>query len=202
MKVDNVSIFVGQDSQNSRGLLLGLNQKEGNSSPFFAGALNNNVDPIAQKKQMAQKQAMKVVGNAFAADRKIDMEMADREARIREMRAENLEAKNALNELEVQKKDIGREYGLGEEGLSDEDWNILEKGKKTPMLMSDEEKARYQEMEEQGLTGSIMTVARILMTWRTFIRIPLMRIPKRSRVMRRPIRRYIRPVWICARAIL
>ena len=152
MKVNNVSIFVGQDSQNGYGLLPGLNQKEGNSNTIFAGALNGNLDPIAQKKQQAQKKAMKVVGDAFAADRKIDMEVADREARIKEMRAENLEAKNALKDLEAQKQEIGKEYGLGEEGLSDEDWSILEKGSKMPSEMSEEEKARYQEMKEQGLT--------------------------------------------------
>jgi len=152
MKVDNVSIFVGQDSQSGRGLLLGLSQREGNSSAFFAGALNGNVDPIAQKKQMAQKKALKVVGDAFAADHKIDMEVADREARIKEMRAGNLEAKRALKELEVQKQELGKVYGLGEEGLSDEDWDILDKGRRMPMAMSDKEKTRYQEMKEQGLT--------------------------------------------------
>lgn len=154
MKVNNVSIFVGEDPQSSRKQLLGFaGQKEGNSSTFFAAALNGNVDPIGLKKQMAQKKALKVVGDAFAADRKIDMEVADREARIKDMRAENLESQKALNDLEAQKKDIGKEYGLGEEGLSDEDWTILKKGKETPIFMSDEEKARYQEMEEQGLTG-------------------------------------------------
>ncbi len=153
MKVDNVSIFMGQDFQNGRGLLTGLSQKEGNNSTFFAGALNNNVDPIALKKQMAQKKALKVVGDAFAADRKIDKEVADREARIKDLRAENSEARNALKDLDAQMKEIGREYGLGDEGLSEEDWVILKKGKETPMFMSDEEKARYQEMDEQGLTG-------------------------------------------------
>lgn len=153
MKVNNVSIFVGEDPKSGRSQLLGLNQKEGNRSTFFAGSLNNNVDPIAQKKQQAQKKAMKVVGDAFAADRKIDMEVTDREAKIKDLRAENLESRKALNELNAQKQEIGKLYGLGEEGLSDEDWSILDKGHKSPMLMSDEEKARYQEMEELGLTG-------------------------------------------------
>lgn len=153
MKVNNVSIFVGEDSLSGRSQLFGLHQKEGNKSTFFAGSLNQNIDPITQKKQLAQKKALKVVGDAFAADHKADMEVTDREAQIRAMRAENLEAQNALNALEAQKKEIGKVYGLGEEGLSDEDWNILEMGHEKPMCMSDEEKARYQEMEEQGLTG-------------------------------------------------
>lgn len=152
MKVNNVSIFVGQDSQNGRGLLVGLNWKESGSSTFFAGSLNGDIDPIALKKQMAQKKALKVVGDAFAADHKADMEVADREARIQEMRAENREARKALNELEAQKQEIGKVYGLGEEGLSDEDWEILEKGKEMPSTMSDAEKARFQEMKDQGLT--------------------------------------------------
>lgn len=152
MKVNNVSIFMGQDSQNGRGLLVGFNRKESGSSTFFAGALNSDIDPIALKKQMAQKKAMKVVGDAFAADHKADMEVADREARIQEMQAENREARKALNELEAQKQEIGKVYGLSEEGLSDEDWKILEKGKEMPSAMSEEEKARFQEMKDQGLT--------------------------------------------------
>jgi hypothetical protein len=152
MKVNNVSIFVGGDPQSGRSQLLGLSQEESNSSTFFAGSLNNNIDPIARKKQMAQKKALKVVGDAFAADRKIDKEVAEREAKMKELRAENLETKKALKDLEAQKQEIGKEYGLGEEGLSDEDWNILKKGSEMPSDMSDEEKARYQEMKDRGLT--------------------------------------------------
>lgn len=152
MKTNNVSIFVGGNPQSSRQELVPFTGKKENSNTFFAGALNGKVDPITLKKQMAQKQALKVVGDAFAADRKVDREVADREAGIKKMRAENLEAKNALKELENQKAEIGREYGLGEEGLSEEDWDILDKGSKMPTLLSDDEKARYQEMKEQGLT--------------------------------------------------
>ena len=152
MKVNNVSIFMGEDPQSGRRQLLGLNQEQGNTGCFFAGSLNNNIDPIAQKKQQAQKQALKVVSDAFAADRKLDTEMAEREAKIKELRAENLEAKRALQDLEAQKQGLGKAYGLGEEGLSDEDWNILDKGCETPSDLTDEEKVRFQEMKEQGLT--------------------------------------------------
>ena len=153
MKTNNISVFLNESTQRSRQELMPfMGKKAGSSNTFFAGALNGKVDPITLKKQMAQKKALKVVGDAFAADRKIDTEVADREARIKEMRAENLEAKNALKELEAQKAEIGKEYGLGEEGLSDEDWNILNKGIKLPSTMSDSEKARFQEMKEQGLT--------------------------------------------------
>lgn len=152
MKVNNVSIFVGEEPQSGSGQLLGLNRKQGNTSTFFAGSLNKAMDPIAQKKQQAQKQAMKVVSDALAADHKLDTEIADREAKIKELRAENLEAKRALKELETQKQELGRAYGLGEEGLSDEDWNILDKGSRMPDTLTDEEKARYQEMRDQGLT--------------------------------------------------
>lgn len=152
MKVNNVSIFMGEDPQSGRGQLMGLNREEGNRSTFFAGALNSNIDPIAQKKQLAQKKALKVVGDAFAADRKIDREVVEREAKMKELRAENLETRRALKDLEAQKQEIGKAYGLGEEGLSDEDWDLLKKGSEMPSDMSDEEKARYQEMKEQGLT--------------------------------------------------
>mgnify|MGYP001064608570 CR=1 FL=1 len=151
MKVNNVSIFMGEDTQSGRRQLLGLSQEQGNTASFFAGSLNNNIDPIAQKKQQAQKQALKVVSDAFAADRKLDTEVALREAKIKELRAENLEAKRALNDLEIQKQEIGKVYGLGEEGLSDEDWKILNAGSEDPDKLTDEEKVRFQELKDQGL---------------------------------------------------
>lgn len=151
MKVNNVSIFMGEDTQSGRRQLPGLSQEQGNTASFFAGSLNNNIDPIAQKKQQAQKQALKVVSDAFAADRKLDTEVALREAKIKELRAENLEAKRALNDLEIQKQEIGKVYGLGEEGLSDEDWKILNAGSEDPDKLTDEEKVRFQELKDQGL---------------------------------------------------
>ncbi len=151
MKVNNVSIFMGEDTQSGRRQLLGLSQEQGNTASFFAGSLNNNIDPIAQKKQQAQKQALKVVSDAFAADRKLDTEVALREAKIKELRAENLEAKRALNDLEIQKQEIGKVYGLDEEGLSDEDWKILNAGSEDPDKLTDEEKVRFQELKDQGL---------------------------------------------------
>lgn len=148
MQVNNVSIFMGEDPQSGRGQLLGLSQKKGNSCSFFAGSLNNSVDPIAQKKQRAQKQALKVVSDAFAADRKLDTEIAERETKIKEMRAENLEAKKALQELEAQKQQIGKEYGLGEEGMSDRDRDIFNKGHLEPDKLTKEEKLRCRELIE------------------------------------------------------
>lgn len=152
MKVNQISIFVGEDSRSGRKQLLGMSQQEGNRSTFFAGTWNQDMDPIGLKKQMAQKKALKVVSDAFAADRKLDSEIADREDRIRELRAEKAAAEKAVKELEEQKLEIGKAYGLGEEGLSDEDWSILEKGNRMPTALTDGEKARYAEMKEQGLT--------------------------------------------------
>ena len=146
--MNNVSFFVGENTQRSRQELMPFSGKKENSNTFFAAALNDKADPIALKKQMAQKKALKVVGDAFAADHKLDTEVADREAAIKKMRAENLEAKLALKDLDAQKKEVGKEYGLSEEDL-----DILKKGQETPILLSDEEKARYLEMDEQGLTG-------------------------------------------------
>ena len=152
MKTGNVSIFMGEDPQSSRKQLMGMSRDEGNQSTFFAGTLNQEADPIGLKKQMAQKKALKVVSDAFAADRKLDMEIADRENRIQDLLSERSVAEKAVRELENQKAEIGKEYGLSENGLSDEDWSILSRGSKLPNSLSDEEKTRFAELEAQGLT--------------------------------------------------
>ena len=152
MKVDQANIFMGEDTRSGLKQLLGMSRKEGNRSAFFAGTFNGDIDPIGLKKQMAQKKALKVVSDAFAADRKLDSEIADRETRIKELRSEKAAAEKSVKELEDQKLETGRAYGLGEEGLSDEDWDILEKGSVLPTALTDEEKARFEEMKKQGLT--------------------------------------------------
>lgn len=152
MKMNSVSIFVGGNTQRAPLELVPFaGKKEGKGNPFFVGAINGKVDPITLKKQMAQKKALKIVGDAFATDHKTDMEMAEREAKTKELRAEILEARHALKDFDAQKVEIGKEYGLGEEGLSDEDRKLLEKGCMMPTALSDEEQVRFQEMKEQGL---------------------------------------------------
>ncbi len=157
MKVEkNISIYMGEDPTGERRQMSAQQSgkesgKAKNNTTIYAGALNGDCDAIMLKKQMAQKKAMKVVSDAFAADRKLDGEIRDRESKIKKMTEENQESEKAIRELEAQKVEIGKEYGRTEEGLADEDRKILEKNSISPMLLSDEEVSRLQELEEQGL---------------------------------------------------
>ena len=80
MKVQNVSIFVGDTSRNGYGMEAGEKNEKGNT--IYGGNLNKNLDPVAQKRRQAREQAMKVVGDAWNADKKIDQDIQLRRDKI------------------------------------------------------------------------------------------------------------------------
>lgn len=141
----NININMGGDVGRAR------RNSSTQQNTFYAGTRNEGNDAILLKKQMAQRKAIKVVSDAFCADRKLDNEICARESEMERMKEENRQAKKSIRELETRKTEIGREYGLGEDGLSEDDWNLLEKNAESPSSLSHEEASRIRELKEQGL---------------------------------------------------
>ncbi len=77
MKVKNVAFNVGQEDRKLYG------QKE-HSKSVFAGNRNQQ-DSILLKKQQARQKAMKIVGDTFATDRKLDEEQEARREKVKEL---------------------------------------------------------------------------------------------------------------------
>ena len=141
----NININMGGDVGRAR------RNSSTQQNTFYAGTRNEGNDAILLKKQMAQRKAIKVVSDAFCADRKLDNEICARESEMERMKEENRQAKKSIRELETRKTEIGREYGLGEDGLSEDDWKLLEKNAEFPSSLSHEEASRIRELKEQGL---------------------------------------------------
>ena len=71
-------------------------------------------DRIAQKKEQAQKRALKIVSDMWEGDRKIDQEL-DKSRRIAEESAETLkDARENLESIEAQKEKVRNYYGIKE----------------------------------------------------------------------------------------
>ena len=153
MKVQNVSVFIGQAVQNGGGMEA-AGKQTGNKS-VYAGDLNKVFDPIEEKRRQARAQAMKVVGDAREADRKIELDIQERRDRIagykNELKASNKELKWFADEREALRKS----YGVEEDSKEQQDLKLLEKrvdanrgGKQLTM----EERKRLSEIDEAGLT--------------------------------------------------
>lgn len=77
------------------------NQDLTHSKTIYAGNLNQKMDSITLKKQQAQKQAMKIVGDTFEQDKKIDESMQKLQEKYEELKQnpeENAEAIRSLRE--------------------------------------------------------------------------------------------------------
>lgn len=91
MRIQGTSFYVGEQKSAVQ------------NNSVFGGNLNRATDPIAEKKQRAKEQAMKIVSDAWAGEQKIDADMEERRGRIRELESEigacNKEIKTLEQEL-------------------------------------------------------------------------------------------------------
>lgn len=111
MKVRNMSIFMGDDSRRARQNGIGAEEDKKSRKSIFAGNMNKKPDLIAQKKQAAQKQAMKIVREAWDGDRKVDEGIEESKGRIAEYKKARSDANEELKEF----KENRLAAGLSEE---------------------------------------------------------------------------------------
>lgn len=91
MQVKNYSYFVGEDQVQNRhhSVSEGKNGKAKNGGKSIdARSMASVTDPVAAKRAQAQKKAMKIIGDAFAGESKIDDDMANRREKIRSLTRE------------------------------------------------------------------------------------------------------------------
>lgn len=125
--VKNISFFSGIGT-NSPSFLQGEKEgKKAEGNTIFYGNLTTNrfVDPIEARKKEAQKRAFQVVGNAWAADRKIDEDMRERRARVADLMKESSEAAKGIRELTEMQERVKAEYGISEDSREHKDLELL-----------------------------------------------------------------------------
>lgn len=133
-------------------------QGEGKKSSVFAGDLGIVPDKIQMKRQQAQKQAMKIVGDTFAAEKELDQGMAGMEDRIRVLQEENAGYHDELKRIRNTRDELMENYGVGEDSEELDDLELLRKEKKAQdkrsgVTLDYEEEKRLKEIHEKGLTG-------------------------------------------------
>lgn len=156
MKVNqNVSIFAGADTAaGSIANVFGFqNAKTANSSVSF---LNNQTDPIEQKRAMAKKQAYKVVSDTFASERKIDDDLKAREDRIGQLKSQSSQAQKQLKAIGEEEDNLRSEYGVEPNSQEQKDLELLKQYNRSKYGRGDsltaEEQKYAMELEKQGLT--------------------------------------------------
>ena len=100
MQVKIYSVFMGNDTIQSRHAAeKGAKQKK-NGKSMDARGMTALTDPIAAKKAQAQKNAMKILGDAFAGESKIADDMSERREKIKSLTQELADRKKEIQDME------------------------------------------------------------------------------------------------------
>lgn len=114
-------------------------------------------NPVAQRRAEAQKKAMKIIGDAYAGEKKIDDDVAARRDRVRELTLEVGDYNNAIKSIENQRAALRESFGIDPDSQEEKDLQLLAKAKESKFAGSDihlsfEEQQRVDELEKNGLT--------------------------------------------------
>lgn len=119
MKVDNnITLYAGGQPGNSAATD-GTDREQENRKTVFAGNLKNNQegtlqDRIAEKRAKAQEKAMKVVGEAFHTDLKIDEGMEESRRHVKELTEENRVLQDGLDDIDRRQEALEKAKENGE----------------------------------------------------------------------------------------
>ncbi len=132
-----------------------------NGNSIFAGNLgpknNSTNDLITQKRGLVQKQAMKLIGDAWNKDTKTAQGIADMEKNKADKESELQDFKLKLKDIEHSKSSIREEYGIDPDSQEQKDLELLEKyqnymGGAFDETFSKEEVERLRELQNMPRT--------------------------------------------------
>lgn len=102
-------------------------KQQGNKNTFFAGDTNLATDPIVQKRKEAQAKAMKIVSDAWNADKEIDKSVKDRKSHYDNMLVQKEEAQAELKKINQEKETLKEQYGITDDSQEQKELEFIEK---------------------------------------------------------------------------
>ena len=160
MKVDQ-TVFIGNGKMRSgQGIRTEQERSAGQRSrnqSVDGSHIRNALDPAAYKKSQAQKQALKLVGDVFANDRKMDQDLEGRRERIRQLQQENGEYRRSIQDIENNREEFRKNSGVAADSDEERELQLLAKEKEasfagSSVRLSDEEREEIARIKEKGLT--------------------------------------------------
>lgn len=130
--------------------------KNGRKS-IFAGDIGVQQDRIALRRQRAQKKALKIVGDAWNGDRKIDQNILDVRDKVAQLIAEKKENLGIIAEGEAQKEALRQQYGVAVDSQEQKDLELLERAEDAKRaneygMLTEDEWKRVKELKTRELS--------------------------------------------------
>lgn len=136
-----------------------ISQKAEGSRSFFAGrpnsATKSTADRIENKRKQAQAQAMKLIGDVYSRDRKLDNSIAELEDKAAKLLEENGTIGDRIKKNDEEQKNLMAEYKIAPDRDEQKDLELLKKREdalKKGIRLTDEENARLAEIDRNGMT--------------------------------------------------
>lgn len=118
---ENITLYAGTQPPNGKAVENGEKEQEKRKT-LFAGEMNpgNTLqDRIAQRKEQAQKQAMKVVGKAWAGRQSVDEGLDESRAHMEELKQEARDLQEEVSGVEKRREALEKAYQAGEIGQAE-----------------------------------------------------------------------------------
>ena len=108
MQVKNYTIFRNTDTIQSRHATenAAKQKQNGNRKSIDARSMTAVTDSVAAKKSQAQKKAMKIIGDAFAGESKIDDDTSARREKVKSLTQELADRKQEIKDMEDTKASL------------------------------------------------------------------------------------------------
>ncbi len=125
---------------------------------IFAGDIGMRQDRITQRREYARKKALKIVGDAWNVDKKIDqniLDIRDRAAQLMDEKKENLDV---IETAEMQKEALREQYGVAADSQEQKDLELLQKADRASnprfdIHLTAEEEAQVKVLKERRLSA-------------------------------------------------
>ncbi len=148
-QVINVSSAARARAQERAG---GNGQGQQGRKTIFMGELNIKKDPITQRKLHAKQRALKMIGDAWDGDRKIDQSILDIRSKLSQLQNEKEENDGLIAEGEAQKEALRQQFGVALDSQEQKDLELLQKKADSlrrpgEVFMTVEEEQRLKEIK-------------------------------------------------------
>lgn len=154
---ENKTIYIGQnpniDAQKDENT-----KKNGVGGTIFAGNRKVQQNDIIDKQKQARQKALKIVGDAFDKEKKIDDALQARREHITELEKAVVNAQKEIANFDNEKQTLKEQYNIKEDSEEQKDLKLLEKRRDLQkeglgiLSLSEEEMARLKEIDEIGMT--------------------------------------------------
>ncbi len=162
---NNITIFTGDTSGNAQAAGKArenqdINASNGQNKTIYAGNLLPESplrDRLQQRKAQAQERAMKIVGDTWDGDRKIDEQLNQSRERLKDLRSTYNDAKAGLKALEEKSQEWMEYYEVDPDSQEQQDLELLKKEQAslhrwTGIELTEEEEEKLAEIKAGGLT--------------------------------------------------